>query len=470
MTQGIERPGPGRGLSVRLLTLTIVFVLVGEVLIYIPSIARYRASYLEARLAAAHLASLSVDLGDRAGLPPQLEAALLGHAGALSITLWRPFGQVMLGRRTAVDQVFDLRDAGAWRMIMDSLATLAGGGERTIRAIGPSPYYPATVVDIVLPERPLRDEMLDYSWRILALSIVLSLIVALLLFLSLRRMIVMPLVRLTEALQRFRERPEDAGADSPPSRRNDEIGVVERELAEMRSRIRQALMQKTRLAALGAAVSRINHDLRNILASGVLLSERLDTSADPAVRKVAPRLIEAMERAARLCADTLSFARSRPTPPQPRRFELRRLVDDVLETAAPAGIVQRNEVPSMLELDADPDQLFRVVLNLVRNAREALSGASGEIRIRAEASRVGVRIEVADTAGGLPEAVRGALFEPFSATDKPGGTGLGLAIARELMRAQGGDVSLVETSAGGTTFRLELPARCVVLPELENVG
>lgn len=470
MSRDIERPRPGRGLSVRLLGLTIVFVLLGEVLIYIPSIARFRASYLEDRLAAAHLASLSVDLGERARVPPQLETALLAHAGVLSITLWRPFGQVMLGRKAPVDQVYDLRDAGAWQMVMDSLATLIGGGERTIRVIGPSPYYAATLVDVVLPETPLRSAMLDYSWRILALSIVLSLIVALLLFLSLRRMIVMPLIRLTEALQRFRERPEDATADLPPSPRNDEIGVVERELGEMRSRIRQALMQKTRLAALGAAVSRINHDLRNILASGVLLSERLDASADPAVRKVAPRLIEAMERAARLCADTLSFARSRPAPPQPRRFELRQLVDDVLETAAPGGAAQHNEVAGGLELLADPDQLYRVLLNMVRNAREALNGGPGEIRVRAEIRRGGIAIDVADTAGGLPESVREALFEPFSATDKVGGTGLGLAIARELMRAHGGDVSLVATSAAGTTFRLELPARCVVMPEREKVA
>lgn len=467
MTNGAERPGAGRGLSSRLLALTVVFVLLGEVLIYIPSIARFRATFLEARLAAAHLASLSVDLGDRSTVTPQLEAALLSHAGVVSITLWRPFGQVMLGRKTSVDQVYDLREAGAWRMIVDSLATLAGPGTRTIRVIGPSPYYPATMVDIVLPEAPLRAAMLDYSWRILALSIVLSLIVALAIFLSLRRMIVMPLARLSAAVQRFRDQPEDAAGDLQPSRRRDEIGIVERELAQMQVRVRQALLQKTRLAALGAAVSRIHHDLRNILASGVLLSERLDASADPAVRKIAPRLIDALERAARLCADTLSFARSRPTPARPRRFALHGLVADVLETATPPGVDQRNLVPPALVLEADPDQLYRVLLNLVRNAREALVGRGGSIAVAAEAGPDGVRITVADDAGGLPRVVREHLFEPFSTTGKLDGTGLGLAIARELMRAQGGDISLLATSADGTTFMLQLPARCVAPAERE---
>ncbi len=467
MTTGVDRPGAGRGLSSRLLALTVVFVLLGEVLIFIPSIARFRATFLEARLAAAHLASLSVDLGDRSSVTPQLEAALLSHAGVVSITLWRPFGQVMLGRKTSVDQVYDLREAGAWRMIVDSLATLVGPGTRTIRVVGTSPYYPTTVVDIVLPEAPLRMAMLDYSWRILALSIVLSLIVALAIFLSLRRMIVMPLARLSAAVQRFRDQPEDAAGDLLPSRRRDEIGIVERELAEMQRRVRQALQQKTRLAALGAAVSRVHHDLRNILASGVLLSERLDASADPAVRKVAPRLIEALERAARLCADTLSFARSRPAPSRPRRFALHRLVGDVLETGPPPGVEERNEVPADLVLQADPDQLYRVLLNLVRNAREALAERGGAIAIAAEVRSEGIRITVADNAGGLPNAVREHLFQPFSATGKPDGSGLGLAIARELMRAQGGDISLLATSEAGTTFVLQLPARCVAPAERE---
>jgi signal transduction histidine kinase len=469
MSEAVRRPPPGKGLSARLLALTVAFVLLGEVLIYVPSIARFRVTYLEARLGAAHLASRSVELGESETLPPALEQALLSHAGVLSITLWRPFGQVMLGRIESVDRVYDLREAGPWRLVVDSLDALLHGGHRVIRVLGPSPQHAETLVDIVLDERALWLAMLDYSWRILALSIALSLIVALLLFLSLQRMIVRPLARITRELQLFREHPEDAGADPPVVARGDEIGVVERELGEMRAHIRQALAQKTRLAALGAAVSRINHDLKNILASGVLLSERLDRSADPAVRKVAPRLIEAMERAARLCADTLSFARSRPTPPQPRRFRLGDLVEDVLAGAVAPDLRTVVDVPAELELVADADLLYRVLLNVVRNARQVLEPLGGEIRITARAGADGLSIDVADSGPGVPEVVRARLFEPFAATSKADGSGLGLAIARELMRAQGGDIALVDSSPAGTTFRLTLPARCLARAELEKV-
>jgi signal transduction histidine kinase len=461
MSEPVMRPPPGKGLSARLLALTVAFVLLGEVLIYIPSIARFRATFLEARLSAAHLASRTVELGESETLPTALEQALLSHAGVLSVTLWRPFGQVMLGRIDAVDRVYDLREAGPLQLVVDSLETLGHGGQRVIRVLGPSPQHPDTLVDIVLDERPLWLAMVDYSWRILALSVALSMIVALLLFLSLRRMIVQPLARISRELQLFRERPEDTSADPPAIARSDEIGIVERELVEMRDRIRQALAQKTRLAALGAAVSRIHHDLKNILASGVLLSERLDRSADPAVRKVAPRLIEAMERAARLCADTLSFASSRPTPPRPRRFRLRDVVDDVLGGVEAANVLTRAELPDGLELVADPDQLYRVLLNVVRNARQVLATDGGEIRITARTGADGLEIDIADSGPGLPEKVRERLFEPFSATSKAGGSGLGLAIARELMRAQGGDIALVDSSPAGTIFRLTLPERCL---------
>jgi signal transduction histidine kinase len=469
MQPEVSRPSLGRGLSARLLALTVAFLLAGEVLIYIPSIARFRATFLEARIAAAHLASLTVELGGLEQLPPALESALLRHAGVLSVTLWRPQADVMLGRIDAVDRVYDLRSATAWQLIVDSVATLAQGGRRVIRVLGPSPQDAATIVDVVLEERPLWLAMLDYSWRILALSVALSLIVATLLLLGLRRMIVMPLARITGALQRFREAPEDAAADTPPSARRDEIGVVERELHEMRSRIRQSLMERTRLAALGAAVARINHDLKNILATGVLLTGRLESSADPEVRRITPRLIEAMERAARLCAETLHFARSEPAPPRPRRFALRELVEDVLASGSGNRIEERNEIPGDLVLSADPDHLYRVLLNLVRNARQALGDGPGLLRLRAERSPDGLAIDVIDTAGGVPARIRPHLFEPFSGSSKADGTGLGLAISNELVRAEGGTIELLETSGSGTTFRVMLPARAVLPVELESV-
>ena len=191
----------------------------------------------------------------------------------------------------------------------DALESLAHRGERLLRVIGPSPQETGTMVDIIVPEAPMWTAMVDYSIRILTLSIVLSVLVAAMLFFGLQRMIVRPLRRITEELAAFRDRPEDSTADREPAERADEIGVVEQELATMRHGLRRALAEKTRLAALGAAMSRISHDLKNILATAVLISDRLESSADPSVRQrraapdrdAGPRRA-AVRRDAELCA------------------------------------------------------------------------------------------------------------------------------------------------------------------------
>lgn len=460
MAKAVDRPTPGRGLSARILALTVVFVLLGEVLIYLPSIARFRLTFLEERLAAADLATLSLDVHRMASLPPPLEARLLRHAGVLAITLWRPDADLMLGRVEAVDAVFDLREQNPVSLMLTSLDTLANGKGRVIRVVSASRMEPEAIVDVILDETAMRAAMLDYSWRILLLSLVLSAIVASLLFFRLRRMIVLPLRALTERIAAFRERP-DLVAGGPTSARRDEIGVVERELAEMQRELCRALVEKTRLAALGAAVSKISHDLKSILATAVLVSDRLESSADPAVRSVAPRLVDSLDRAIRLCADTLRFAREQPQQPSRRRFVLHDLVREVGEavTGDAPGLAWRNQVDPALEITADRDQLFRVLLNLGRNSRHALGRSDGEVRIRAARRGAEMVIEVSDNGPGVPEHVLPHLFESFSGSTKAGGSGLGLAICLEIMRAHGGDIALLDTGAGGTSFELRLPAR-----------
>ncbi|HET6468799.1 MAG TPA: HAMP domain-containing sensor histidine kinase [Geminicoccaceae bacterium] len=469
MSQKIARPPPGRGLSARLLSLAVAFVLLGEVLIYVPSIARFRLSFLEQRIAAAHLASLGAVAPPGERLDVDLEDALLRHAGVLAITLWRPDAEIMLGQIAAVDAVYDLQEATPASLVLDSFETLLARGERIVRVIGPSPQEVGSLVDIVLPEASLWVAMIDYSWRILALSIVLSAVVAVLLFWSLRRMILRPLERVAEGLLVFRERPTDVAADPPPTGRADEIGVVERELALMREQIRMALAQQMRLAALGAAVAKISHDLRNILASAVLLSERLERSADPEVRKVAPRIVAAIDRAVRLCTETLSFARSRPVEPRLAPVELAPLIDELVRSLVPEGAMARveTELPQGLTVIADRDQLYRALLNVVRNALDALdsSGAvAGHVQIAAVPVDGRVVVDVTDNGPGVPEPLRKHLFEAFRASGKADGSGLGLAISRELLHAQGGEIELLKTGPLGTTFRLTLPAGPAAVP------
>ena len=130
-------------------------------------------------------------------------------------------------------------------------------------------------------EAPLKAAMIRYGLDILGLSILISIITAALVYLSLDALLVKPMTKLTWNIVRFSQRPEDPTRIIEPSGRRDEIGTAERELAAMQHELAETLSQKSRLAALGLAVSKISHDLRNMLSSAQLLSDRLITVKDP---------------------------------------------------------------------------------------------------------------------------------------------------------------------------------------------
>ena len=452
-----NRPPFGRSLSARLLLLTVVFLLLGEILIFVPSMARFRLVYLEERIAAAHLATIG--LGYEGRQPsPAIEDALLTHAGVLSVTIIRDRPVLMLGMEAPVDTTIELGGEGWPQLVAAAVDTLAHGGQRVIRVVGPSPMEFGTTVEVTLTEMPLHAAMTDYAWRILMLSLVLSLIVAALLFFALRQLIVRPLTGITERLARFRLQPEDQSRDGTPSPRSDEIGIVDRELDAMTRDLRQALAQKTRLAALGETVSKLNHDLRNILGTALLVSDRLEGSSDPAVRAVAPKLIQTLERAIRLCQDSLDFAKSRPPRPRLGEVALLPLISEVLTALQPPPATRiDNEVAPGSLVRGDPDQLHRLFLNLAKNALEAMP-EGGRLSFRSRHDGGSVLVDIGDTGPGLPAAVQERLFQPFARSGDSAGTGLGLAISREIARAHGGELRLLATGEHGTTFSLSLPA------------
>jgi signal transduction histidine kinase len=452
-------PAVAKSLSARLLVLTIVFVMLAEVLIYTPSIARFRMVWLEEKLAAGHLAALTTMAAPEGMVTPELEAQLLDHVGAYRIYLTKPGKDLYsLGSLPprAVTNVIDLEGPGAATMIVEAFGTMLNGAGRISRVRGTSPREPEAMVEVIFDETPLRAAMLDFSVRILALSIIISLITAGLVFLALHWLTVLPLKRFTERLVGFRETPEDAEAIIVPSGRSDEVGVAERELHDMQVTVRQALKQKDRLAALGTAVTKINHDLRNILSTVSILSERLSASGDPQVRDIAPRLMEAIDRAVDLCSRTLAFTREGDQPLHRSRVDLRSLVDSAAADLAPVINSEGtwdNRVPEGLVLLADGDQLQRVLVNLGKNAFQA---GARTVTVAAESGDGGIALLVADDGPGLPAKVREHLFKPFTTAQK-GGTGLGLAIAREIVAAHRGDIRLDRADEGGTVFRIELP-------------
>jgi signal transduction histidine kinase len=455
----LKRPAIWKSLSVRLLVLTVFFVMLVEVFVYAPSVARYRLVYLQDKLANAHLATVALEAAGKKELTRMLQERLLDHARAY-IVLRRVKGQpkraIMRQMPPPIDRVYDLRKTSFFGLIFDAFETLIMGGDRTLRILGPSPADPKVLMDIVLSEQPLYDEMLAYSWRILLLSILISLITAALVYASLHLLIVRPLKGLTENMIIFRGAPEDAGRMLRPSKREDELGVAQREYAQMQDDLRVSLRQKERLAVLGGAVTRINHDLRNMLSSAQLVSDRLAMAEDPEVKKVAPRLVRAIDRAVELCTQTLDYSSRDIDQLNRMEFQLAALIDEVFsdEELVTPDTRLNHDIDAAQTITADRGQIFRVFANLTHNALQA--GAT-EIKVSIENGSV-VVIDVLDNGPGVPEDLRTGLFDAFKKAPRNGGTGLGLAITREIIDAHGGAIELIDdANSEGAHFRITLP-------------
>ncbi|MBC6441323.1 MAG: HAMP domain-containing histidine kinase [Rhodospirillales bacterium] len=458
----IEMPYFWRGLSARLVVLTIVFVMIAEVLIFVPSVSRFRVDYLQEKIDAAYQATLTVRAAPGGQVSPELEDKLLSYVGVSSIALkMEEASYLMLGRPEQVGASYDLAQRSIPRLIVDTFTMLLGRDEAIILVTGkPRGTDSDALVELVVPADPLKTAMIDFGWRILGLSIVISVITAGLVFFALQRIMVRPVQRMTENLIAFREAPEDMSRSIKVSNRSDEIGIAQRELAEMERGLRQALQQRTRLAAVGSAVSKISHDLRNILTTAALVSDRLSMSGDPEVQRQVPVVLASIDRAVKLCQDTLRYARADEPDLHLGRFEFSPLVDDVANALTGSGmgaVVWDNRVSPSVVVNADRDQMFRVLLNLTRNAAEAMGDEGGAITVAVERGDGVTNIDIADSGPGIPERVQNQLFEAFAEGSR--GTGLGLAIARELTRAHGGDLELATTGPEGTRFRLSLPDR-----------
>ena len=448
-----------QSLSARLLVLTIFFVMLAEVFIFVPSVAKFRVDWLNARMNAAHLAMLAFDAAPDRAVGELLKTELLSQVGARNVLVRRGGTQLVLdgAAPTHVDATFNLAGQGPWAIVFDALDVYFQTGNRVIRVLSPSPANPAIEIEMVLDEAPMRRDMLGFGWRIFMLSVVISLFTALLVYLSLHWLLVMPMRRITESMTAFSEKPEDARRIIQPSGRGDEIGRAERQLATMQSGLRAALTQKAHLAALGTAVAKINHDLRGALSSALLVSDRLEESEDPEVRKLAPTVIASIERAVALCGQTLDYAGADEKTIKRQRFPLHPLVDEIkamVEAAEDSTIALENRTLDALYVDGDRDQIFRILHNLCRNAAEA---GSTRIIVAANPAADGVKIDIHDNGPGLPPRAQEKLFQPFEGSARAGGTGLGLAIARELAEGHGGSLELISTDAGGTLFCLSLP-------------
>jgi signal transduction histidine kinase len=468
-------PGPFSGLSVKLIATIVVVILAVEVIIYLPSLAYTRADWLDNRLRIGIVAGRVLDaVPDVMALPRSLTDRLLVSAGAQAI-VYRRDGQSQMieveGRPDPGEVVTaDMRDRNPGRLILGALDTLIFGGTRTLRIVGDSEGTENGVVEVLMRERPLRTEMIDYSRSIFAVSLVIAAITALVIFVFVSRTFIIPIRRITANMVAYRQAPENASLIITPGKSDDEIGIAERELAAMEQDIFSMLRQRRHLADLGLAVAKINHDLRNTLSSAQLLSDQVAGLDDPKVQRLAPRLVTTLDRAIGFAQSVLDYGRQSATPPAPVPVGLRAFVEDAAFDAGLAGhpdISFDNGAPEGVTLRVDREQMTRVLVNLLKNAREALDGASPRIEhpeVRVDYAEEGdtLSLGITDNGPGLPPRARDNLFVAFEGSARAGGTGLGLAIARELVEAHGGKLTFIDQKQGSRFV--------VTLPKTSRIG
>lgn len=453
----------GDSLSGRVLWLTVAVILAIELIVLLPGLGRLRNDWMLERVTQAQLLLYAMS---EKGPPddPQVRENILSFAGVSSIRL-NVAGQPQLRLDSAHQPgtpqlTIELADETIGHSTWHAMLRLAGLGAVVVEIHAISSIAPGADVVVVADARPLTAELRDDAAHVFTLTVIVALVTGLLVFAVLDRLLVRPMRVITTSIINFREDPEqDEASDLAwlAARPEDDISTAARELKIMQDEMRAALWRNARLAAVGTAVAKISHDLRNILATALLVADRLQTVDDPTVQRATRTFIPAVERAAQLVTRTVDFAREGPPPITRTAVELNDVTEEAISVVRPLNPDVRfiNEIPEELVLPLDRPQIYRVLVNLMKNAAEA--GAKS-IRLTTERDGAVTQLRVTDDGPGLPLRVQDNLFKPFTSSGRYGGTGLGLAIARDLIRAHGGDLILEQTGPRGTVFCMDLSA------------
>ena len=451
-------------LSGRFLILTMIFVMLAEIMIFVPSVARFRQDFFMLRLERAQIASLALLANDM--LDEELEAELLVNADVYNVVLRRNEVRRLVLNSSIPGPVvksFDMRGASGFELIRDAATRLLTPENEIIRVVGNPVRDGGLLIEVTMETQGLRAAMLDYGVRILVLSAVISLFTAALLFFAVRVLLVRPIEGVVGHMKRYAAAPEDARGIISPSASVTELRDAEEALHSLQTQLTQALRQRERLASLGGAVAKVSHDLRNILTSAQMFVDRIEGSEDPLVARMAPKLVGSITRAVNLCESTLAFGRVDEPPPTLARVKIADVIRDVVDSERLAvegfNIAFIEDAPDDLMLRGDAEQLYRVLSNLVRNARQAMmnKAVEGSITLSAVETPDAWVLRVTDTGPGLPQRAQDNLFKPFEGGVSKGGTGLGLVIAGDLIRGHGGRLALDKTGPEGTQFSITLP-------------
>ncbi|MFC4624627.1 sensor histidine kinase [Daeguia caeni] len=457
-------------LSNKFLLLTMLAVMIAEVLIFVPFVANMRLRWLGTQLGEASAISEVLLTDHISDIPSELQNKILSVTGTKAVALHGAGASRMIAMSDLpdqIDEVVDLDHVSETHAIVDAIRTLFDSKERTLRITGkvPTADMPDRRIEIVMSNTTLRAAMLRFAHNVLIHSLIISIIAASLIYMIIHVMLLRPVRLLHRSMIEFAAAPDNPARILVPENRKDEFGIAQQQISHIQSDLQQTLKEQKRLADLGLAVSKINHDMRNILASAQLISDRLADIDDPLVQRFAPKLIRTLRRAINYSESVLAYGRSQEPPPKPQRILLHPVVEDVrnsLPLSSATEICFVNRVPENLEVYADSEQLFRVLTNLCRNSVQAMTHAADTIDEKILTITAGkidstTIIGVEDTGPGLPPKAREHLFAAFKGSTSNEGTGLGLAIAQELIVAHGGTIELRDDRAVGAHFEIRLP-------------
>jgi signal transduction histidine kinase len=460
-----------RRLSGKLLLMTIGFVMLAELVIFVPSAALHRENWLEERVNQVDILNLALIGVDNFQASEVLTTRFMQDTDIIMASERHDgMSQVLLGNPPTDDgplELIDIAETDNFPKFRDFFKTFFGPDDGYYRVVGKASLPVDGNIEVIIPRSNLKMALRDYFKNIFFLSLAIAIITGSLIYLTMSYMIIRPVQTLAKNVTQFQNDPEKSIPDRKPSQRRDEIGDLERAFSDMKQSLRGSLKQKQRLATLGLAVAKINHDLRNVLTSAMLVSDRLTTVEDPKIARMGDRLTRAIDRGVKLTRDVLNFSNPEQVPAKREAmrisFLLGEVAGDVLPNfgTGPRKISFMNDVASDLQVEIDSDHTYRIFHNLMRNAAQAMAALTDDnaerlLRVYVDIAEDYVEIHVADTAGGLPDKAKENLFRAFASGGGRGSTGLGLTIAKELAQEQGGDLRLERTSPSGTVFTVTL--------------
>ena len=459
-----------RRLSGKLLLMTIGFVMLAELLIFVPSAMTFYQDWLGERTQQAGLLTQALT-----GVPNYEASEILTHqfmedTNVIMVSARRDgMSEFVLGTPpdAPVADIIDMRDDRRVPKFKYVFEAFFGSADGFIRVLTMSPVEGQDALELIIPKAELKLAMWDYFRRIVYLSLLIAVMTGVLIYVSMSALIIRPVENLAKDLSAFRNNPQVKRGNKPQGYRKDEIGQLQREFYDMKQDVRASFKQRERLATLGLAMAKVNHDLRNVLTSASLVSDRLASDADERVAKMGERLTRAIDRGVKLTRDVLNFSSTGSERAELTTVRLSTLLGEVAgDTLGNFGVGPRkidfiNNVSSEVRVTADSDFTYRIFQNLFRNAAQAMAGmrddaAKRELTVESDIRGDQLCVSVIDTGPGIPKKVKESLFAAFSSGSGHGSTGLGLTISKELSETQGGELSLLRSTENGTTFEVML--------------